>query len=171
MLLAACRRREARGFTLLELMVVVVIISIMIAAATITLQRNPRDLLVDNGDRFRALVSLARDEAVFGSRTMGIGFSGNGYAFFQMDDAAKWLRPESRQYRQRLLPQRVTLEVFREGVSIALPEEEIKKPDIVILSSGEMTPFDIEFSYPGENPVALRFDVLGEATVLSDDET
>lgn len=70
------------GFTLIELMVVIVIIGLMTAAVVLTVP-DPRGRLVDDAERFAARVLAARDNAVLQSRPLSVWVSASGYGFAQ----------------------------------------------------------------------------------------
>ena len=55
---------HSRGFTLIELMVVLVVISVMLGLATVSLDTNPAKELQREGRRLQAVLQMAADEAV-----------------------------------------------------------------------------------------------------------
>lgn len=73
-------RRAGRGFTLIELMVVLVVMSLA-AGAVVLAMPDPRGELRHDAERFAARVSAARDKAIVDSRDMALIVDAGGYAF------------------------------------------------------------------------------------------
>lgn len=69
-----------RGFTLIELMVVVTIIALVSAAVILTLPGGEARLRAD-AERFAGRVAAARDNAVLESRPMAVWVSPSAYGF------------------------------------------------------------------------------------------
>jgi general secretion pathway protein H len=60
---ASERRRRRRGFTLIEMLVVIVLAGILISVVTISVTPDPRQKLTREAQRIGQLMSLASDEA------------------------------------------------------------------------------------------------------------
>jgi len=74
--------RAQRGFTLLELMVVLVIVSIILTFVTLTAGGDPRaEQLQRETRRLAALLEMASEEAVLSSQQLAVRFSEEGYEF------------------------------------------------------------------------------------------
>lgn len=69
-----------RGFTLVELMVVIAIIGIASAAVVLAMP-DPRGRLIDDADRFAARVRVAHDAAILNARTTSVWVAPGGYGF------------------------------------------------------------------------------------------
>lgn len=158
-----------RGFTLIELMVVMVIVSVLITAVSMTLKRDYQDLAIKEMKRFRALVDLAGQESVFQARSLGMRFVQDGYAFMARGDGGQWLPMEGSNLRQRKLPKGFELEVFREGVAINYLEKTEGKPQVFILPTNEVTPFEMSISYPGRALIRVRYDYLGNSSLVTEE--
>jgi general secretion pathway protein H len=80
MRILATPNKLERGFTLIELMVVIAIIGLLSAAVIFNLP-DPRGNLIDEAERFAARVVAARDEAVITARETRVRVTATGYAF------------------------------------------------------------------------------------------
>ena len=77
----------SRGFTLIEVMVVMVIIAILVTAVSLSLKGDRAgEALGDEAKRLTALLNLAREEAVMRDRDLGLVLNRDGYLFVQRDE-------------------------------------------------------------------------------------
>lgn len=164
-------RASASGFTLLELLVVMFIVGIVAAMATLSLGVATRDRSVDaEAERIEDLLRLASEEAVLQAREFGLTFSEQGYTFSHYDAAAaRWqsLGDRDGPFAARKFVTGTLVDLGIDGRLIALdtpqpePAVSIKKtdpgeessaksanrknaePHVLILSSGEITPFQL----------------------------
>ena len=72
--------RQARGFTLVELVVALAVIGLAGATVALTLPSSD-DLLARDADTFAARLGHARDEAILGMRAVEVAVTARGYAF------------------------------------------------------------------------------------------
>jgi len=83
----AMRTATARGFTLIEVMVVMVIIAILITAVSLSLKGDRvAEALGEEAKRLTALLNLAREEAVIRDRDLGLVLAEDGYLFVQREE-------------------------------------------------------------------------------------
>ena len=73
-------RRSEHGFTLVELMVVLVIIGLMSGVVVMTMA-DPRGRISSDIDRFAGRVHAARDSAIIAGRPVALWVSPNAYGF------------------------------------------------------------------------------------------
>ncbi|HEX7874009.1 MAG TPA: GspH/FimT family pseudopilin [Sphingobium sp.] len=83
------KRSAENGFTLVELMVVLVIIGLMSGAVLLTMG-DPRGGLSDDADRFAGRVRAARDRAVILARPVALWVSPTGYGFEERREG-RWM--------------------------------------------------------------------------------
>jgi len=141
--------RKQRGFTLLELIVVTLIIGLMIGVVNLSSGLNRQHDVKEEIERLAALIDLAAQESIFKSTEIAIEFEANSYRFLTLVDG-EWRAIEAdRILRERQLPAGLEIELFIEGEKedvFSLGSKEDKKnalPRIFLFSSGELTPFEI----------------------------
>lgn len=86
---------RARGFSLLELLVVVAIIGIFTGIAVLSLGITGRDREIQQeAFRLKSLLSLVREEALMQNRDFGVEFTDTGYRFYTYDYShGLWAEP------------------------------------------------------------------------------
>ena len=82
------RRSAQQGFTLVELLVVLVIIGLMSAAVVLAIP-DPRGGLIAEAERFAARARAAQERAIMDNRSLALRLTGEGYAF-ERRDAGEW---------------------------------------------------------------------------------
>ena len=144
------KRSLQRGFTLLEIIVVVVIIGVLASLMTFSLGGNSRvNALEDEARRLTALVELAGQEAVMQSRELLLEVSPSGYGFAVLEGEV-WQPLEGDEVlRRREMPEDIRLTALVDGVDLSGEAEEGESGEsldtarVFILSSGEMSTFEI----------------------------
>lgn len=147
---------DQRGFTLLEILAVLVIISIIVSFAGLSLSSRATDERLENeADQLGALLQLAADEAIVQGEEIGLLIAADGYAFYHLEEN-QWTAYDAGPLRERNLPPGMNLTLAsndREQVELPLPESADKnagqdkkkpQPQILLLSSGELTPFVLQ---------------------------
>jgi general secretion pathway protein H len=145
---AACR-----GFSLLELMVVVAIVGVFAGAVVLSLRIVGSDREIEQEIlRLRSLIDVLREEALMQTRDFGLLFTETGYRFYVYDyQQLTWVEPaDDRLLEEHLLrkPLNMSLVIEERPVALAADFEsldmETPEPQVMILSSGELTPFEAD---------------------------
>jgi general secretion pathway protein H len=141
---------KGRGFTLLEVMVVLVLIGIIFSFAVLSVSRNDQDEVMKRETRRLAtLIDMANNEAVIRGQELAIHFTEDAYAFLVLQIEGWQELPDDPLLKPHKLPAgfSVRIEVEGDPPGLGKKDKEDKKaddtltPQVYILSSGEMTPF------------------------------
>lgn len=172
------------GFTLLEVMVVIVIIGIIFSMASLNVFQSTDRQLEEAARRFAALAQLANEEAIINNRNYAVGLSKVGYEFYQLDNLGNVSPVDAGEaaFRQREIPPFGQFEAMINGEDITLPaslkpkkksqglksDEEDKSdiPKIFFLSSGEMTPFEVSIESEEGHLFTVEGDFSGKVKYL-----
>lgn len=138
--------RRSRGFTLVEVLVVLVVIGIM---AGVVVARFPSftfdEEFLRESERIRVVMEMLRDEAVITSTEYAFVAEDDTYAFHLYNEFEQsWVEATLAPFAPRTLPDGIQLylRVEEQGFSLAQDDEE-SEPPVLVLSSGEITPFEL----------------------------
>ncbi|SFF32457.1 general secretion pathway protein H [Fontimonas thermophila] len=162
-------RQHAGGFTLVEILVVVLIIGIMLTFATLSVgDRASIDTLDSEARRLEQLFRLAQEEAELNGRELGFRYTDQGYQFLVIGSDGQWLPVAEGPLRPRRLPPPLQLALRVEDRPVPPAQEIVTpttgdtaapipraadetdddrpplRPQVMILSSGEFSPFVLD---------------------------
>jgi general secretion pathway protein H len=149
--------RPASGFTLLEVLVVIVIIGIITSMAVISVKVLGGDHEMDQeAARLQAILLQSRDDAMLVGTDVGLRVDLHGYDFLRYDSRKDLWQPvtDDPMLRARALPDGLTLQLRLEGRDVVFEKDEDSKPllkegeelvlpQVVVQASGDLVPFDI----------------------------
>lgn len=156
-----------RGFSLLELLVVIVIIAILFTFTTLAVRgTSPEELIQTEAQRLDRLIQLALEEAILKGAEYGLEFKPDSYRFLLFIENTWQPLEDDRLLRQRQLPENMEFELEIEQIDVLVEkqsedseDEDRAEPQVFILSSGEITPeFSVRLVMPG---VATSYIVSG----------
>jgi general secretion pathway protein H len=148
-----------RGFTLLELLVVIVIAGIMLGVVSYNAMPSQRQVLQNDAQRIALLLQLARDEAIVRNRPIAFETDGTTYRFLIRNDNSWQPMSQDDMLRER--------EFKRAPVALAIdppiPQQD-NRLRIVFGREPVDKPFVLTLS-AGDEHVALKADGIGHYVV------
>jgi general secretion pathway protein H len=177
------------GFSLIEILVVIVIIGIVMSIAMLSITLAGGDSrLRDEAQRIVSLVTVAQDESLLQGREFGLEFMQGSYRFVEFD-------PLTRQWseivgddtlRMRQLPEEMELQLFIEDKRVMLKRDPARTelqdrdrtgvenyaPHVLIYSSGDMSPFEIQLLRRiDDRLVAVQGDAAGTLEIVMPEDS
>lgn len=150
--------QRASGFTLLELLVVIVIIGIIVSMATLSVRVLGGDHeMQQEAERLQAILIQAREDAMLQTRDIGLRVDETGFEFLEYDGRTeRWHAiADDPLLRERALPDGLRLALRLEDRDVQLkprqPETERDPifPQVILQASGDIAPFDVTLARDG----------------------
>lgn len=142
-------RPLARGFTLIEILVVIIVVGLLAALAVVNMGGSGQAREMENEVReIYLLMQTASEQATLNNQEIGLRLLEDGYQFVVFDENNReWVEQGQRMFRPRSLPEWLELTpLIEDGLPTLAGEEDQLEPDLVFFSSGEVTPFELEFT-------------------------
>ena len=177
------RPDPAAGFTLFELLIVILIIGVMLTFAVLSIGSRARDdRLETEARRLQQLLVLAAEEAVLHGAEVGFRYTVDGYEFLTPDPASAagkvaWIAvADDPALRARKIEEPFFLELRVEDRPV-LPAgiesgEKSPVPQVLLSSSGETTAFSLRIRARNYAPYfLLESDLMGQMKLERKDGT
>ncbi|WP_404362935.1 type II secretion system minor pseudopilin GspH [Marinobacter sp.] len=149
--------RSASGFTMIEILVVLVLVGLLASLAVVNLGGSADRRELENTVRdLYLLMQTASEQAILNNQELGLVLEDRTYRFVVFNDEERsWVSQSERLFRPRTLPEGTEVtSIVENDLPTLASDEEALRPDIVFFSSGEITPFELEFSSGGETESA-----------------
>jgi general secretion pathway protein H len=166
------------GFTLIELLTVITIFAVIAGFTTMAVRNDPHRILENSAKRFVDQFTLISEEAALHGLDYGLRIEKTDYAY-RLWDNLQWRAPKDEYLATRTtFPPELDVELILEPGSElildsesdpdkqGLDKEYEEPPQILLLSSGEITPFSLLIrSVFSDDYLEIKFDALGRASV------
>lgn len=168
----ADRRPVAGGFTLLELLVVMIIFAILTGTVVLGFTgADEEQELHGMAQRIGARLELARQYSLQRNREWGVFVESDNYRFSEMDSRqGQWIEQAYRPFAADGANPRISFRVEVEGFDreqFGVSDKDL--PDIIVFSSGEVTPFKWYLDPAWDAPAwVVSSDGLSESVVDRD---
>ena len=164
------RFNQAPGFTLVEILVVLIIVSVMSGIVVTSLPSSFQNSDFDEESlRLKTVIELIREESLTRASEYGLKTDKDNYSFFVYNEMEQnWTQLNTKPYAEHKLGYGILLKTSIEDNELILTDEEDEEssvpnaPRILLLSSGEMTPFEITIALGRDKTRTLVSDGYSE---------
>ena len=125
-------RQNIKGFTLIEILVVIVIISISVGLVVVNFTTGGVEKKAEEeAIRLQQLLRVAHQQSVIRAEEYGVRFYKTSYRFMKYDEQSKlWAgMPNDRLLRGRLLAEPLEIDLYIEQLSVDIPESTDDDPE------------------------------------------
>jgi len=153
---------SAKGFTLFEVVVVVIIVTISVSAILFSTSfgSGSSDLKILGNDLGKTM-RLLYQEAIFENKNFAISINHQGFKVLEYD-GQDWAESQQLFFRKVKLSESQQSNLIIENLVVESVEQSDPVPHILILSSGEMTPFEWQIRDSDTKSSIIIFgDILG----------
>jgi general secretion pathway protein H len=161
----AVRAVAARGFSLMEILVVIVILAVVAGAVSIAIAgAGGERALTREAERAQALIEFACERAQLSGQPIGISLSRAGYRFSRFEREV-WLPDREETLRARNWPPNLSVALSRDDLAVRLGDDFPERPQLLCYASGELTAFRLDLALP-DLAHRYRIDGQGDGHVL-----
>lgn len=177
--------RQEKGFTLLEVMLVIVIIGFMVTAMIPNIRgADIEDELTRQARKFSAIFTLASEYSLLNNIELGVYVHENSYQILGFDGVRWTPVPDQASFTNVQLHEPFALSLTLDELEVDdqlivdssmfeemetdeafEDEEKLIFPQVYILSGGDITPFTLSFSYDDGFDEPMFVDVSGTYTI------
>lgn len=168
-------KRQTQGFTLIEVLLVVLLIGIV--SGIVLLAASPNDssrVVAAETERLAEVLILASEEAINNNQQIGLLFDERSYQFLVLDEQTqRWQNSTDPLFSTYELPEVVNLHLLKDDKDkvVVLDKDKNKEdkqaisPQLLFLSSGESSSVVLEIASQDGNQQQITVDDLSAVTI------
>jgi len=165
-------KRRVQGFTLIEIMVVLVIAGILLVSAIILTPGSGQSSLERELQRLTTLLGVARDRAMLEANPYGVVIWSEGYAFYRLSGDWRWIEVlndsllKQHEWHESQWP-----DLFLDGLKVTLATKKpASKPQLYLFADGNTSSFILHLREGVDEKRVLHFDASGEGEIFAAEE-
>lgn len=140
----ASASRGAAGFSLIEILIVIVLVGILTATVVLSAGGDDRERVKGAAEQLAYTMELARQYALQRNREWGVYVEENEVRFAEFDpDRRTWVEQTHRPFGNFERPENVLVRAETEGQEQIPARDRERLPQVLLFSSGEVTPFKV----------------------------
>jgi general secretion pathway protein H len=158
--------KKSVGFTLIEILVVLFIMSIVTSVALLSISRHENRQIETFTNELVQRMTLAEEQAILQPVVLGLAIKHKGIQFtsYQPAEGKKefiWQPMQDKLLTNYSIPSSMELRLVVDGKPVTMLENGKKtSPQIVISTNGDITPFTLYVGRKGKSP---RYVIQGDA--------
>lgn len=176
--------KATKGFTLLEIMLVLALMGFLFSTVSLPdISQDPYDEVEQEAKKISVLIDMLSEYAVLNNAVVGFVVRDNQYGFLYFDGES-WLEINEPPFQRVELSENMLIELKLDGLAWQdqnmlstvewIEEEELEQlseeaeqdqfvfPQVFILPSGELSPFELDISYNDGFDIDFSFRIQGE---------
>lgn len=181
--------QKSAGFTLIEVMLVMVLIGVIVSAVTFNpLNNRPEEQLEQASARFTGIFNIAAEYGLLNNIELGLIVEKDSYQFLGYDGTSWRPIPEQEIFQSKTLPEGIELTIELDDLPIeneqvlleesslfaqddedfrGQEKEKVIIPQVFLLSGGDFTSFKLRFAFSEEFELerAIEYQVIGLFTL------
>jgi len=178
------KMKATKGFTLLEIMLVLALMGFLFSTVSLPdISQDPYDEVEQEAKKVSVLIDMLSEYAVLNNAVVGFVVRDNQYGFLYFDGES-WLEINEPPFQRVELSENMLIELKLDGLAWQdqnmlstvewIEEEELEQlseeaeqdqfvfPQVFILPSGELSPFELDISYNDGFDIDILFRIQGE---------
>lgn len=164
------KRQRLLGYTLIEILVVLFIMSIVTTVALLSINQNENRQIATFANELSQMVMLAEEQAMLQPQVLGLSIANHHLQFtgFEAEKNGKpshWVALDDTALGKRAIPGGIDIHVETGNKQTAQTDAANVSPQIIISTNGDVTPFTIYVGKKGKKPLyAITGDADGHVT-------